>query len=255
VSIEAWEFPVLVGGGFAAGFFNTLASSGSAVTLPLLIALGVPAPVANGTNRLAVLLGAASAVAAFHRARVMDWRNGLILTVPAVIGTAIGAAIASVTPASKLSWAIVGAVFLALALLLTRPMRWLVDDPARRPRVGPAQLLVIGVVGVWAGFIVLDSATYLLFALVLAVGYDLVGANAIKSLILLASSVVAMVVFIAAGDIDWTAGIPLAAGSVAGALVAARIAVSPRARVFIYRALLLVVGGEAIQLVVRLVHG
>ncbi len=245
---------ILIGAGLLAGFFNTLAASGSAVTLPLMVALGVPAPVANGTNRITVLVGAASALLTFERRRVVDWRRGLPLAVAASGGAAAGAGLASVTPARPLVWAIVGAVFLAAALLLVRPSRWLRSAADADPHVGPTQLAVVGLVGLWSGFIVLDAATYFLFALVLAVGYDLVRANAIKSLVLLLSSVLALAVFGARGDVNWLATAPLAFGAAAGAQVAARIAVNPRASVWIYRALVLVVGGEAIQLVFRLLH-
>ena len=63
--MNAWEVPILLAGGAFAGALNTLASSGSAVTLPLLILLGVPPGIANGTNRLGILLGSLSAVIRF----------------------------------------------------------------------------------------------------------------------------------------------------------------------------------------------
>lgn len=241
--------------GGVAGFFNTLASSGSAVTLPIMIALGIPAPIANGTNRLGVLVGAASALVRY-RERVIEWRNGTILSIPAVLGAAAGAGIASATGKSTLTWAIIGAVFVALALLCLRPSRWLrPPDETRSARIGAFQLALMFVVGIWSGFIVLDSATYFLFALVLAVGYDVVRANAVKSLVLFWTSVLAIVVFAVRGDIDVLAGLPLALGSIVGAQIGARMAVSPRAGVWIYRLLVLVIGGEAVQLVIRLLHG
>jgi uncharacterized membrane protein YfcA len=255
VELGSWQLAVLVLAGAGAGFFNTLASSGSAITLPLLVALGVPAPIANGTNRLSVLCGAASALVKFQREGVIDWRNALKLTAAAAAGTGVGAWIASAVGAHTLTWVIAGAVLVALALLLARPSRWLKPSDTDTPvRTGPLQLGALFLVGIWAGFIVLDAATYLLFALVLGVGYDLVRANAVKSLILLASSVIAVAIFIAEDEIDWTAGAALAAGSVIGAQVGARIAVSPRARVWIFRMLLLVIGGEAVQIVFRVLH-
>ena len=250
-----WQLAVLVLAGAGAGFFNTLASSGSAITLPLLVALGVPAPIANGTNRLSVLFGAASALVKFHRERVIDWRNGAKLTAAAGGGAVLGAWIASYVGAHTLTWVIAGAVLTALALLLARPSGWLrPGDPDAPVRTGPLPLALLFLVGVWAGFIVLDAATYLLFALVLGAGYDLVRANAVKSLILFASSVIAVAIFVARDEIDWTAGAALAVGSVIGAQIGARIAVSPRARVWIFRLLLLVIGGEAVQIVFRVIH-
>ena len=68
----ALEIPVIVAAGILSGFINTLASSGSAVTLPLMILIGLPANVANGTNRLPILAGAVAALVTFHRAGVIE---------------------------------------------------------------------------------------------------------------------------------------------------------------------------------------
>jgi uncharacterized protein len=81
------EIAVIVAAGVNSGFISTLASSGSAVTLPLMILIGLPATVANGTNRLPLLAGAIAALMTFHCAGVIDWRNGLILSIPVVAGT------------------------------------------------------------------------------------------------------------------------------------------------------------------------
>ena len=81
---------LVLAGGFLSGFINTLASSGSAVTLPLLIFLGLPANIANGTNRISILAGSIAAIIALHRAKVIDWKNGLRIAVPVSIGVFIG---------------------------------------------------------------------------------------------------------------------------------------------------------------------
>ncbi len=72
--MSAWEIAFLLIGGAFAGALNTLASSGSAITLPLLILLGVPPGIANGTNRLGVLLGSLSAVISFHKSESIPWK-------------------------------------------------------------------------------------------------------------------------------------------------------------------------------------
>ena len=75
--MNAWEIAILVLGGAFAGALNTLASSGSAITLPLLILLGVPPGIANGTNRLGILLGSLSAVVSFQKSKSIPWRKPL----------------------------------------------------------------------------------------------------------------------------------------------------------------------------------
>ena len=66
---------LLVGGGLLAGFVNTLAGGGSVITIPILIeVVGLPANVANGTNRVAILLQNVIGVATFHRGGAVPWR-------------------------------------------------------------------------------------------------------------------------------------------------------------------------------------
>src|SRR5215213_1564020 len=80
--------------GFAAGFINTLAGSGSLLTLPILILLGLPANVANGTNRVGVLMQNVVAVATFRQSGALPLAGSWKLIVPSVVGSVIGAALA-----------------------------------------------------------------------------------------------------------------------------------------------------------------
>ncbi|MBD3216914.1 MAG: TSUP family transporter, partial [candidate division Zixibacteria bacterium] len=67
-----WYFyPLLIAGGFACGFINILAGSGSLITLPILIFLGLPANVANGTNRVAILFQNIIGVARFRQSKML----------------------------------------------------------------------------------------------------------------------------------------------------------------------------------------
>src|SRR2546425_10566945 len=101
----AVEIFVIVAAGLVSGFVNTLASSGSAVTLPLMIFRGLPATVANGTNRVPLLAGALAALLAFHRAGGLEGRDGLVFSVPVIAGTVVGAALPSVLEAGGMGWA------------------------------------------------------------------------------------------------------------------------------------------------------
>lgn len=119
---------------------------------------------------------------------------------------------------------------------------------APQPRVGPVQLILIFLVGVWAGFIVLDGLTYLLFVLVLSVRMDLVAANAAKVAIGAAIAGVSLPVLAAGGHVDSGAAIPLSVGAVVGGLIAARLAVLPGAGKWIYRLIVVIILGEVAQL-------
>ena len=71
---DAVDLLLALGAGFACGFLNTAASSGSVVTLPIMIFLGLDAATANATNRLPVLVGALSGALDFARRKAMPWR-------------------------------------------------------------------------------------------------------------------------------------------------------------------------------------
>jgi hypothetical protein len=110
-----------------------------------------------------------------------------------------------------------GAILLAFALLLLRPHRWLGEAEKPLPTgPGPLLLLLMVAVGLWAGLIVLDSATYLLVALVLVGHLPLVQANGIKVVLIGTATVASLVVFIAHGQVDWMTGLPLMLGSALG---------------------------------------
>ncbi len=97
----------------------------------------------------------------------------------------------------------------------------------------------------------LDGATYLLLGLVLAVRLPLVAANATKNLLLVPTTLVAMAIFASRGSIDWEIGGVMAAGSVAGGLIGARLAMSVAAKKWIVGLLVVVIGGELVHLAIR----
>ncbi len=223
----AWYlYLVVVAAGFMAGFINTLAGSGSLITLPLLIFLGLPANVANGTNRIAILLQTAVGVSSFHRQRVLDLRGGLMLAAPAVVGSIVGAQIAVNLDELMMRRAIGTLMVVMLAVILVRPKRWLEGRPeAVHQRPDWKQLLLFFAIGVYGGFIQAGVGIFLLAGLVLGAGYDLVRANAVKVLIVLCFTLCALVVFLVNGQVQWGIGLILAVGNMLGAWVAARIAV------------------------------
>jgi uncharacterized membrane protein YfcA len=105
-------------------------------------------------------------------------------------------------------------------------------------------------VGFWAGFIVLDSGTYILLVLVLASGLTLVEANAIKNVATLITTAVAMLIFAEHQSVDWTNGGLMALGSLVGGFLGARVAISAQARRWIIGLLIVVVVGELVHLAV-----
>jgi uncharacterized membrane protein YfcA len=221
-----WYFiaPAVMVTGFAAGFINTLAGSGSLITLPLLIFLGLPASVANGTNRVGVLVQNIVSVGTFRQRNMLDTRGGLLLSIPAIIGAIIGAQLAVNLDEELLKRTIGALMVVMLVVVLVRPKRWL-QERTGNPRPGPIQFIIFFFIGVYGGFIQAGVGIFLLAGLVLSAGYDLVRANAVKALIVLMFTIAALAVFIFNDQVRWDLGLLLAAGNAAGAWAAARMAV------------------------------
>ena len=89
-----WNILLLIGAGFIAGVVNTFAGGGSLLTLPALIFIGLPPAVANGTNRISILLQTLSSSAGFYSKGVNTFPFSIYLAIPAFIGAIIGARIA-----------------------------------------------------------------------------------------------------------------------------------------------------------------
>jgi uncharacterized membrane protein YfcA len=249
MSIGHWYlYLAIIAAGFVAGFINTLAGSGSLVTLPLLIFLGLPANVANGTNRVAILLQNVVGVSSFRQQKVLDVRGGLMLSAPAVVGSILGAQIA-VNLNEQIMRRTIGVLMVVmLVVILIRPKRWLEGRrEAQNHRPGWSQLLIFFAIGVYGGFIQAGVGIFLLAGLVLGAGYDLVRANAVKVLIVLCFTVSALAVFLINKQVVWSTGLILAVGNMLGAWVAARMAVE-RGAAFVRWVLILVVAVSGAKL-------
>lgn len=239
---------VLVLGGLACGLINTLASSGSAVSLPMLVALGIPDGIANATNRLPVLVGGLMASWTFARKHQVDWRAALIMAPPALIGSVIGVRFAELLSNRQMGLLITGAVMVALLLLFTKVKAALSRVFEKPPQVNFRAIALMFFAGLWLGLIVLDGATYLMLVLILVCGYQLAPANALKSIILAVTTLVPIALFWKAGDILWMEGIVMAGGSVAGGHFGARLSNHVKARVWTFRILVVVIALELVHL-------
>jgi uncharacterized protein len=225
--------------GLIGGFVSTLASNGSAVTLPMLELFGLPEHTANGTNRLSVVALGLMGTIGFYREGLVDWRRGGRIAVLVALGTAVGSVIAVEFNEALLDAIIVAGLLLVLGLLLVRPGRWLEGKEGTLRPFGWGQAATYFSIGVYAGLVVLGSGFFLLAALVLLTGCDLSQGNAMKAFILLIVGLQSLLVFSEAREVNWTAGVPLALGSAVGAYVAARLAAKDWARVWVYRFLVL----------------
>lgn len=245
---DLWTLVLGFGAGLACGFLNTAASSGSAVSLPILMLIGLDPVSANATNRIPVLIGGISATLSFHSKKALPWPLALKVAAPATVGSLVGAGFAELLPSRDLGLVITAAVLAALLLLFSKLKQAIERVSADNLHFAWREVAIFFGIGVWLGFIVLDGATYMLLALTLAVGLSLTPANAIKSAVLVPTTLVAMIVFAYKGSVDWTLGSIMGTGSVAGAYLGARLATSPTAKKYVFHLLVLVISAELVHL-------
>jgi uncharacterized membrane protein YfcA len=246
--VDWYLYPLVVAAGAAAGFINTLAGSGSLITLPVLIFIGLPANVANGTNRVSILLQNAVGVGGFYHGGVLKMRSALALVIPATLGSIVGAQIAIGLDEQLMRRAIGVVMVMMLAVILLRPKRWLEGHPERVERgTSWLQFALFFGIGIYGGFLQAGVGIFLLAGLVLSAGYDLVRANAVKVFIVLCFTVSALGVFMLNDQVRWDSGLLMAAGSMLGAWIATRVAVEKGA-VWVHRLLVVVVVVSAAQL-------
>lgn len=209
--------------GVVAGLINTLAGAGSLLTLPALMAFGLPATEANATNRVAVLLQSVAAAARYRQAGVLTLSAGRWLVGPLILGAVAGAWI-SVDLDEVLFRRIIGVVMvLMLGVILARPQRWLEgrEGPPPRHLVWSAPLVFFGV-GLYGGFLQAGVGVFLLAAIVWSRGQDLVRSNALKVVLVGAYTLPALLLFLWFDLVVWIPGLVMGLGGVLGALLGAQ---------------------------------
>lgn len=220
-------YPLLFAAGAVAGVINVVAGGGSFLTLPLLMFMGLPAGVANGTNRVGILVQNVGAVWSFEHHGVLDWSSLLWAALPASLGAGVGVWVALVISDQSFKR--------VLALLMVTLALWTLWAPSgggsgertAAARRGKRSLLVAGaffLVGVYGGF-VQAGVGFLILAATTVAGLDLVRGNAVKVLTVLCFTVLALTLFAVNGRVDWLMGGTLAAGTLLGGLVGAKLTI------------------------------
>lgn len=227
IDIYSWEITsILLLSGFLVGVVNTFAGSGTVITYSLFMMLGLPANVANGTIRMGVVMQTLTSSWEFHKKKLLDIKKGLIFSIPNTIGSLLGAQLAALTD-KDIFEKIVGIVMLGmLFFIFYKPEKWIHGQASKISRKpGYMQQIIFFLLGFYGGFIHIGVGIFLLAALVLNEGYDLVKANALKVFIVFIYSPFTLLIFILNGQVHYGLGLISAIGNVIGAYFAARFAI------------------------------
>jgi uncharacterized membrane protein YfcA len=212
------------GVGLLAGFMNVMAGGGSLITLPVLIFLGLPVAVANGTNRFAILVQNIAAVRSFQRQGYVDARAGIAFALTTIPGAVAGALVAIRVSEGLFRGILAGVLILAvIGLVIPSRPKGDVEPATRSARV--LAFLAMFAIGFYGGFIQAGVGFLLMLVLHQLLHIDLVRTNMHKVLIVLVFSLPALAVFIATDNVAWTPAAVLAVGNASGAVVATRVSV------------------------------
>ena len=239
---------LLIPAGFFAGVVNTIAGGGSFLTLPALMFLcGLEPQLANGTNRVAILLSSGSAAATFHRHGMVDRQLVWRLLVPTLIGVPLGALLAIRLPVSAFR-PVFGAIFLAMSVVLMyRPA--LITGAERNPVAWRwLEYPTFCLIGVYIGFIQAGMGILLLLAMNGFHAKELLGANAVKNVLALVVTLAAMSFFVWHGHVAWIPGLTMAVGNLLGGFAGARLTIS-RGEKLVFTVLVMVMIATGLKLV------
>jgi uncharacterized membrane protein YfcA len=226
MELELWHAGLLFAVGIVAGFLNVMAGGGSLLTVPVMIFMGLPGPVANGTNRIAILAQNLTAIATFARHGFQDFRLSLSLAACAIPGAVAGAFLGVHLEGIWFNRAL-ALIMLGVLLVMhfdrgtkERPENY---QPTRRQLLN-GHLLMVGV-GFWGGIIQLGVGFIIMPVLNRVMGLDLVRTNMHKVFIIAAYTVVALLIFASQIELLWMVGLALAAGNSIGGYLGARFTV------------------------------
>ncbi|MBZ0111131.1 MAG: TSUP family transporter [Thermoanaerobaculia bacterium] len=214
--------------GVLAGTINVVAGGGSFLTLPVLILLGLPAGVANGTNRVGILCQNAGAAWTFRRSGRLDGVRASREVGAAVVGSLLGVWLA--LQVGDVSFRRILAVLMIVVFLGTL---W------RRPSTGPNEVsltagggalqwgslptaMAFFLVGIYTGFIQAGAGFFVLMVTT-ALGLDLVVGNAVKVILILSITIPSLLIFAMNGRVDWLWGLCLAGGTLIGGQIGVRL--------------------------------
>ena len=211
--------------GSVAGFINVMAGGGSTITLPTLIFLGLNSSLANGTNRIAILIQNISGIVSFKQEKYHKFKMSLKLasfTLPgAIAGSIVATNISDKLFQKILAYVLIGII---VSLLVPRSNQRKIEDNKQYQRnwfIYPAMVLV----GFYGGFIQAGVGFLLMASLYHLMRLDLVHVNMHKIFIVFIYTIPALLIFFLTHNVDLKFGLTLAAGNAFGAWWSAKFSV------------------------------
>ncbi|NCO62260.1 MAG: sulfite exporter TauE/SafE family protein [Flavobacteriales bacterium] len=248
--MEHWYYYVLlVVVGIIVGIINTMSGGGSLLTLPILIFVGLPSNVANGTNRIAIFVQSIFNIAGYHSKHAIDKSPfPFYISISATIGAIIGAKLA-IDIKGELFNKILAVVMVAMVcFMILRPKQNFNEIANRiKGKYLIYSIMIFFFIGIYGGFIQAGTGIFILLALSSINHLTLIKSNIIKVIVMFIYTTAALLMFGINLKLDWVAGLTLASGQAAGGWFTSRWSVNKGdgvVKIF----LIIMVSGMAIKL-------
>lgn len=214
--------------GVLVGFINLVSAGGSLITLPTLIFLGLPPTVANGTNRIGILIQNFLGMYQFYKKGLINWKLNFILAIPAVIGSIFGAQFAIELSDDSFNNVLATVMIVLLVLIVFKPQQYIKIDETSwliKHKI-PLLCIVFIFVGFYGGFIQAGVGFLIIISLtLLSKDMLLVEMHSVKTVVVTIYLLISTFVFIYNGQINWSYALVLSLGSGIGGWLGGRFAV------------------------------
>lgn len=199
-----------------AGFMDTLAGGGGLITIPALVVSGVPPLAALGTNKLQSSFGSGTASFLLFKRKKIQWQTIKPLMFMGFTGSIIGSLLVQFINTQLLSFIIPLVLIIIAAYFISAPYFKLETEV---PRISERRYtnIVIPGIGIYDGMFGPGTGSFLAVAGVSLRALDLIKATATAKPLNFATNIASLLVFIAAGQVIWLAGIAMIAGQILGA--------------------------------------
>lgn len=211
------DYLVLVLTGVGAGFFNVVAGGGSMLTLPLLIFMGLPPAMANGTNRIAILWQNVFAINKFRKAGIIEFPYSIYLGLAAIPGAVLGGILA-VDIKGELFTRILAIIMLVVGVLIVfgSPKKKGHESGEKVKSNTWLSIFIFFLIGIYGGFIHAGVGFFMIFVLDRLHQYPLARINSIKIIVAFIYTLAVVFVFMYNDLIHWEFGLTLAVGTSIG---------------------------------------
>ncbi len=206
--------------GLVAGIINILSGSGSILTLGIMSLMGIPVDIANGTNRIGIVLFGLSGVYQFNQKGSLNFKSSLPLVIVAIIGSFFGALTALKISKDGFEF-ILGLIFFILFFVVWLKPEQKIVDKFTLPK--SIIYLFVCLVGFYAGFIQVGAGVILLIVLKFFLQKNYSALNPLKLIVITLANILALILFTNGGLINWEIGISLALGQIIGSYYGVKI--------------------------------